>query len=399
MTYDSPQQSSKGAKASIRPVQRKGTEVSWEQDPAELIERQELLDIIRMLPDVIFRCEKRDDGKIYWTLNEGQLAAQFNLTTKEIEGKSLEELFPGGASDAIKEHFEAAFRGETEEFVNELGGRYFKHYPQPVYDEHGNVTAVVGFITDVTELTVAEREVRELSGQLANRVEELSQANRELEMYNHMLSHDLNNSISVIMMQCEIASRYSQAEHGARSLKPISQIKQAAHRMNGLLGDFLRLARASHGELQLEHIDLSEIAHEVAREFAQKDPSRQATINIQPGFITRADPALARVLLENLIGNAWKYASDRDEVRIEVTAEEKEGKQGLRIKDNGIGFASEDAARLFEPFHRDQRATRFPGTGIGLATVARIIERHGGQIEAEGRPDEGAAFWFSLPQA
>lgn len=366
-------------------------------DPADRVGREELLSIIRMLPDVIFQCEKRADGKIYWTLNEGRLAEEFGLTTRQIEGKHLEQLFPGGASDVIKDHFEAAFRGEKDEWVNELGGRFFKHYPQPVHDEQGNVKSVVGFITEVTNLRLAQRQLEELSDELRRNVEELSLANKDLQTLNHTLSHDLRNPLMVIRAQGEILKmKLKAAGHDAAEARELETMMAAVRRMDDLLADIVRYSRIGLRSIAPERVDLSALAGRVAEQLQDSEPARCVRVQVATGLQGRMDPALARILLENLMGNAWKYTRDQDDPWIQV--DQVEGPDGtwLRIRDNGIGFDDRESDQLFEPGARTEAAHAFMGSGIGLATVKRIVERHGGEIVAHGMPGQGAEFRVRL---
>jgi PAS domain S-box-containing protein len=368
-------------------------------DPADRVARSELLDIVRVLPDVIFKCEKRADGKIYWLLNEGRLAEEFGLTTKQIEGKHLEELFPGGASEAIKEHFEAAFRGETKEWTNEMGGRYFKHHPQPIFDEQGNVTAVVGFITEVTGLTLAKKELEETSKELEQSVHDLQQANQDLRTLNHTLSHDMKGPLTVVTTQLELLKRRLNTEGlpEAAQGKQVEAIKRATFRMDQMIEDIVRYSRVGLVSLNPEEVDFTTLSREIAHQLENGEPGRRVKLQVAPGLKGRMDPALARALLDNLVGNAWKYTRDRDPAVIEVDAIDQEDGTWLRVKDNGIGFADEEVERVFEPFTRLEGAMGYTGTGVGLATVRRIAERHGGRVEAHGKPGQGSEFRVRLP--
>lgn len=335
------------------------------------VPQQDIMDVVRLLPDVLFRCYKGDDGRIYWSLNEGGLAEEFGLTTEQIKGKSLEDLFPGGASDELKEHFEAAFRGERTVFTNEMGGRHFRHFPQPVIDEDGNVVEVVGFIADVTALVEAEQA--------------LTESNKELEAFVHTVSHDLANPLTAMTNLLALLRR--QVEGQPRST--VERMERIARSMADTLKGLLWLSQAQQRQPAVQRVDLSGMALEVAGVLAARDPDRDVDVDVEDGLMSDADPELARVLLENLIGNAWKFTGDTQDARIQVRREE----DGFAVEDNGPGFPEAEAEALFEPFHRATAAA--PGSGIGLATAQRIVAAHGGVIRAENAYP-GARFFFTL---
>ena len=364
------------------------------------LEADDLLRIIQILPDVIFRCERRDDGKIYWTFNEGRLAEEFHLTTREIEGKSLDELFPGGASSALHTHFEAAFRGESEEFINEIEGRFFRHYPQPVFDADGQVEAVVGFISEVTTQVRAQKEIQKLTEELARRLIDLSQANQDLEAFNYTLSHDLRTPLSVIDTQCHLLARLLDADDVDRDniRNRLERIQGSSHRMADLIESILALARASRQELEHQDVDLSAMAVQIMEDLRTTDPERVVDVDIQDGIHAWGDAKLLHQVLSNLLGNAWKYTAKRPAARITFTERWDSGERIYVVRDDGAGFDMARAGRLFEPFKR-LHDSEFEGTGIGLATVRKVIERHRGRIWAESTPGKGATFYFTLRPA
>ncbi len=332
-----------------------------------------LMDIVRTLPDVLFRCVKHE-GKIYWTLNEGGLAEEFGLRTKDIEGKPLEALFPGGASDAIKEHFEAAFEGHRTQFVNEIDGRFFKHFPQPVYVD-GQVEAVVGFISEVTDLVLAERR--------------LQQANEDLKAFAHTASHDLRTPLTVIQTLAQVLERSPLAEPEAQA---VQKILHAARGMGEMMEALLAFSKAAQSPLRMEEVNVTAMARDIEEQLSLRFADHRVRFEVDEGLAARADPPLLRMVLENLLSNAWKFTQGADAV---VSITHAEGVWS--VSDNGVGFASEAAEALFDPFQRLE--TAFEGTGIGLATVRRIVERHGGRVWAQSAPGEGSTFCFTLEAA
>lgn len=356
---------------------------------------RDLATIVAMLPDVIFKCEKRADGKIYWLLNEGKLAEEFGLTTDRIEGKSLEELFPPQVAQHLLVHFERCFAGEAHEFVNELGGRYFKHFPQPVFDAAGRVQAVVGFISEVTNLKVAEQEIRRLNRDLAARVDDLEIANRQLEAYSYSVSHDLRSPLTSIFF---ISERLSRALGDARPevRSAVEDLRRTAERMNLLIGDILSLAKATRGAMHREEVDLSAQAQAVISELRMRDAERGFEARVEPNLRATGDPRLLRVVIENLLSNAWKFSRRMPAPLIEFRADPDKGPSAFLIRDNGVGFDMSQAGRLFQAFERIHDESEFEGIGVGLATVRRIIVAHGGDITVESAPGRGATFFFRL---
>jgi PAS domain S-box-containing protein len=350
--------------------------------------------IVAMLPDVVFKCEKRADGKIYWLLNEGKLAEEFGLTTEKIRGKSLEELFPPHVTPHLLEHFERCFAGEAHEFVNELGGRYFKHFPQPVFDADGRVKAVVGFISEVTNLKLAEEEIRRLNRELEGRVQELEIANRQLEAYSYSVSHDLRSPLTTIIL---VADQLARELRDARpeTRVEVERLQESAVRMDLLIGDILSLARATRGVIHREQVDLSAQAQEVIAELRLRGPEPFEAV-IEPDLRAAGEPRLLRVVIENLLSNARKYSRKAPAPRIEFRADPDRGPSAFLVRDNGVGFDMNQAKQLFQAFERLHGDREFEGTGVGLATVRRILVAHGGDIFVESAPGQGATFHFSV---
>jgi signal transduction histidine kinase len=360
---------------------------------------EDLMTIIRMLPDVVFRCVKHDDGKIYWTLNEGKLAEEFHLTTQEIRGKSLEELFPGGASDQIKDHFEAAFRGQGKEFVNEMGGRYFKHFPQPVRDKGGEVVAVVGFISEVTSLVKAEERIRSLNDELAARLEALAEANKELEAFGYTVSHDLRGPVTVLDARLQVFAAKHADRLDEEELEELRRMRSTTAKMNALITDILDFSRAARSEVNPKPVDISAMGQEILTELSEASPGRKVSWTVEDGLVVEGDARMVRVVMENLLQNAWKFTGKKPRARIEVLAGYVDGRPGVSVRDNGAGFDPDKSDGLFETFHRLHGQDEFEGTGVGLGTVRRIVDRHGGAIQAEGALDQGATFTFTLAEA
>nr|WP_228531018.1 MULTISPECIES: sensor histidine kinase [Myxococcaceae] len=254
------------------------------------------------------------------------------------------------------------------------------------------------------------RALRQLNAELESRVEqrtrELQHMNRELETFSYSVSHDLRTPLRAI-------DGFSQAllEDEAARISPEGQdslrrVRAAAGRMGQLIDDLLRLSRVGRAELQRAPVDLGALAQEILAELQRREPGRQVQLDVQQPLPAHADPQLARVLLENLLQNAWKFTARKAQAHIAlrrepegVTGSAPGGPPTYRVEDDGAGFDMAYAGKLFSPFQRLHKTSEFPGTGIGLATVQRIVHRHGGSIRAEGRPGEGARFIFTLGEA
>jgi light-regulated signal transduction histidine kinase (bacteriophytochrome) len=177
----------------------------------------------------------------------------------------------------------------------------------------------------------------------------------------------------------------------------LHRVRAAAQRMSHLIDDMLNLSRVTRGEMTMGEVDLSSLAQEFADELSRREPERKVSFTIAQEAVATGDVRFLRGVLENLLGNAWKFTSKRQEAKIEFGLTKQEGDHVFFVRDNGAGFDIQYAKRLFGVFQRLHTTEEFPGTGVGLATVQRIIHRHGGRVWAEGEVDRGATFYFSLP--
>jgi len=177
----------------------------------------------------------------------------------------------------------------------------------------------------------------------------------------------------------------------------LNRIQAASQRMGQLINDLLNLSRVTRGEFITRQVDLSTLAREIAAELQARDPQRKAEFAIDPQMVVQGDAHLLRIALENLLGNAWKFTGPRPQAHIEVGLAEQAGERIYFVRDDGVGFDMTYADKLFTPFQRLHGMREFPGTGIGLATVQRIITRHGGRVWPEAAVDQGATFFFTIP--
>jgi light-regulated signal transduction histidine kinase (bacteriophytochrome) len=237
--------------------------------------------------------------------------------------------------------------------------------------------------------TALERRVKE-------RTAELLAANQELEAFSHSIAHDLRSPLMAIDGFSQILVKECEGRVTPEAIEHLRYITRAARRMNELISDLLRLSRANHAQIRRESVDLSTLAAAIVQDLREAQPDREVTVKITHGMTIEADLALIRIALENLLSNAWKFTARTPAAEIEVGTAGSEDQPVYFVRDNGAGFDMACASRLFGTFERLHSATEFPGTGIGLTTVQRVVRRHGGQIRAESAPGKGATFFFDL---
>jgi two-component system NtrC family sensor kinase len=246
---------------------------------------------------------------------------------------------------------------------------------------------------------VAANSARELAETRAMFVEELERKNTELEAFSYSVSHDLRAPLRSIDGFSQLLLEECADTLNAKGQDYLKRVRTSAQRMGDLIDDLLELSRVGRAALHRDRIDISAIAKAVVEELRTKDPERKIAVRVQERLLADADAGLIRIVFDNLLGNAWKFTMKTDAPRIDVEAKWDAGAATFCVRDNGAGFSMEYAESLFRPFQRLHSDTDFPGTGIGLATVHRIIDRHGGRIWAESAVDRGAAFFFTLPTA
>ena len=245
-----------------------------------------------------------------------------------------------------------------------------------------------------------DSDLKEARADLERRVEtrtrDLAAANKELEAFSYSVSHDLRAPLRAIDgFSKAVLTDYS-PQLDERGRHYLERVRAATQRMSQLIDDLLGLARVSRRELVRKRADLSEIASQVGAELSRRQPTRQVRVDIQPGLTAEVDPHLLTIVFENLMGNAWKFTGKRADARVEVGRQADGSAPTFYVRDNGAGFDMEYADKLFGAFQRLHAEADFEGTGIGLATVQRIVTRHGGHIWAEGAVDKGATFYFTL---
>jgi len=285
------------------------------------------------------------------------------------------------------------------EFLNRKrnGEKYWEAASiSPVFNEDGAVTHYVAVKEDITARMQAEHEIVSLNINLAARTQELETANSELEAFNSTVSHDLRSPITTIHGFTQVLLEKCSGKIDEESMSYLAIIHKEVRRMDAMIKALLKFSRLSRQEMDKEEVDLSAIATTISLELRMRYPERKVAFTVAEGACCHGDPTLLRVVLENLIGNAWKYSSKKESAVIEFGMENHEGKPTFFVRDNGAGFDGSQADRLFGAFQRLHSDEDFEGFGIGLATVQRIIQRHGGHIHAIGEIDKGATFYFTL---
>ena len=242
---------------------------------------------------------------------------------------------------------------------------------------------------------IERRQHSEAALQKANA--QLRMTNEELEAFAHSVSHDLRRPVRAIEGFAAILGKAALPALDAAGRENLQRIGDAATEMNRLIDDLIRLARVTARELLERRVDLSALARKVAATLQRAEPERAVRLDIQPGMTARGDPGLLLIALTNLLDNAWKFTRGRKDAMIEFGCREEDGAKLFFVRDNGVGFEMRRADKLFHAFRRLHPVAEFPGEGIGLATVRRIVTRHGGRVRAEGAPGKGATFYFTLP--
>jgi len=352
---------------------------------------------------------------LLWMAGQDSNCTFFNQGWLTFTGRTLEmECGTGWAAGVHPEDFQHSMHLYLNAFVERrdfqmeyrlrrADGQYrwILDTGRPRFASDGTFEGYIGSCIDITDLRESASRLRRLNDELEDRVElrtgELKRANQELEAFSYSISHDLRAPLRAIDGFSNILLELHAKSLDENGLHYLKRIGKGAERMGDLIDDLLNLSRLTRLEMKPITVDLGRIAQLVVDDLRKSDPDRRVEIIIGDGLAATGDARLLRIALENLIGNAWKFTRNRPAPRIELgKALSEEGQPFYFVKDNGAGFDMAYAHKLFGAFQRLHQESEFEGTGIGLATVARIVQRHGGRIWAHGVPDGGATFSFTL---
>ena len=281
--------------------------------------------------------------------------------------------------------------------VTTPNGKFYEIISTPLHDPAGKIVAGIEAVRDVTDRKLVELKIQKMNSELELRALELSAANRELETFSYSLSHDLRSYITCISLAQEVLVLRKGADD-LDLVKMVKPIEDSCRGMKELIEAMLTLSQLSRQEMRWEQVPLSELAQLVLLQLRQQYPERQVEVSVLPGASVKGDRQLLKIILENLLGNAWKYTGGTPAAKIEFGVTERDGERCYFVRDNGAGFDMTKSDKLFLPFERLHSAREFPGTGVGLATVQRAVQRHGGEIWGEGEPGKGACFSFTLEE-
>ncbi|NPC54810.1 PAS domain-containing sensor histidine kinase [Caenimonas soli] len=349
-------------------------------------------------PDALFRAAADQAPQVMWIVNAKGAVTYLNHSWYELVGGMPPKWYGHEWGDVVEPEDLAEMRArwkaasatgsifEGTRRVKAQDGTWhtLSYKATPVFDA-GGLVCWVGMDSDITELKATEAALR--------------YANQELEAFSYSVSHDLRTPLVTVQGFVRLLGKQLEAIGDTKVRHYLSRITEAVDHMGRLVDGLLALSHVTRRKLEYEDVDLSRMANEVLGMLQQSQPQRAVAITVQPGLRARADARLMAALLENLLGNAWKFTSATAHAEISVGMEKQTKAEAVFfVRDNGAGFEMAHAAQLFNAFERLHAASEFPGMGIGLATVARVLARHGGRAWAESEPGKGARFYFSLPR-
>jgi PAS domain S-box-containing protein len=350
-------------------------------------------------PDALFRAAADQAPQVMWIVNAKGAVTYLNHAWYELVGGSPPQWYGHEWGEVVepqdlaqmRERWQTAsvtgsvFEGTRR--VKAQDGRWhtLAYRATPVFDTDGPA-CWVGIDSDITELMATQAALRF--------------ANQELEAFSYTVSHDLRSPLLTVQGFSRLLGKELAAGDGAKVGHYLERISTAIEHMGRLVDGLLALSHVTRRKLQYENVNVSEMAGDILSMLQRVEPGRSAAIHVQQGLHARADSRLMASLLENLLGNAWKFTSGAAHAEITVgMASQSHSEFVFFVKDNGAGFEMARSAQLFGAFERLHTASEFPGMGIGLATVSRVVARHGGRVWAQSAPGQGACFYVALPQA
>ncbi len=372
-------------------INRTMTELQASQEMLRSSEEKNLA-MLNAIPDSI--CQIRKDGTL-----EGYKPAKDDclpFVSTEAVGKKLHELMPSRISELAMDHMRKVLQNSSMQVFNFSINSQGKLHSYEARMVRGSKDVVLMIVRDITEQKRAEEALIKEKEEVEKKTHQLQVYVNELESFAYSVSHDLRAPLRSIdgFSQMLIEDYNDKLDDEGKDY--LQRVRSASQHMAELIDDLLNLSRVTRCDMGSTNVDLSALAETIAVELQQMDPERDVQFSIAPRLVVRGDANLLRLALENLLGNAWKFSSRREHARIEVGYARNNGRSAYYIRDNGAGFDMEYTDKLFGVFQRLHSDKEFEGTGIGLATVQRIISRHGGTIWAEGALDKGATFYFRL---
>jgi PAS domain S-box-containing protein len=349
--------------------------------------------------DALFRALAEQAPQVIWTADNRGDTNYFNRAWFELVGGSAESwterkwvsvVHPDDREEIREKWMHAVATKTPFVGVRRLLGRDGNYHTMsyrasPVLDKHGAISFWVGIDADITEIKIIESALR--------------LSNQELEAFSYSVSHDLRSPLNTIDGFSRLLAKNLTTEADSRAQHYLTRIQAGVAQMGQLIEELLLLAQVSRTELRHERVDLSDLSQSILQDWHVRDAHRHVTVHIEPGLVVQGDASLLRVLMENLLGNAWKFTAQRAEASISVGQQtDTSGTPVYFVRDNGAGFDMAYANKLFVAFQRLHAVSEFPGSGIGLATVSRVIGRHAGKVWADASPDYGATFFFTLPK-
>lgn len=328
---------------------------------------------------------------------------QLGLTEKDMLGRTdYDFLSADDAAKLTRMKRRVLENGETIHTETSLkdttgGEQFFDGYYVPRFDANGTIDGVIGYFRNVTEQKKLERQIRRLNNELGERAHSLEVSNEALESFSYSVSHDLRAPLQLINGYAQLLQKNYAEKIDAEGNRLIAAVTKNALRMGNLIRDLLRFAQIDRCELAMQRVDMDAMVHSVRDELNATEPQHTIEFTIAPLHAAFGDPAMLKQVWTNLLTNAVKFTRQRELPRIEIGSRNDGGEIVYWVKDNGAGFDMSHAEKLFRAFERLHRQDQFEGTGVGLAIVQSVIRRHRGRIWAEGKPDEGATFYFALP--